>query len=48
MYFDFRLIAKEKSEQIVCFSPEKHKLSKGIEQENDECEIKRFKKTEQN
>ena len=47
-YFDFQLLTEEKSERILCFSPEKHKLLKVIEQENDGCEIKRFKRTERN
>ena len=31
----------------MCFSPEKLKLLKVIKQENEDCEIKRFKRTEQ-
>ena len=46
-HFDLRLLTEEKSERIVRFFPEKHKLLKVIEQENDGCEIKRFKRTEQ-
>ena len=32
----------------MCFSLEKHKLLKVIEQEKAGCEIKQFKRTEQN
>ena len=45
-YFDFRLLTRENLELIVCFSPEKHKLLKVIEQENAGSEIKQFKRTE--
>ena len=39
---------EERSERPACFSPDKHKLLKVIEQENDSCEIKWFEKTESN
>ena len=32
----------------MCFSLEEHKLLKGIGQENADCEIKRFRRTERN
>ena len=47
-HFDFRLLTEKKSEQTVCFLPEKHKLLKVIEQENEGCKIKRFRRTECN
>ena len=41
-YFDFQLLTEEKSEQTMCFSLEKHKLLKVIDQENEGCEVKRL------
>ena len=43
-YFGFRLLTEEKLERTVWFSPEKQKLLAAIEEENDRCEIKRFKR----
>ena len=43
-YVDIRLLTEEKSERTVWFSPEKQKLLTAIEEENDRCEIKQFKR----
>ena len=47
-YFNFHLLTEEKSERIVCFSPEKHKLLKVIKDEKSDREIKRYKRIERN
>ena len=47
-YFHVRLLTEENSKQKTCFSQEKRRLLKVIEQENAGCEIKWLKRTKQN